>query len=122
MKPASFTYNTRNIFSSVLMIMTLVWLTVSLPLVTKYQQAVVTEKMSQNKASNSEKKDSGNPFANTTEEKNPNSSNTLAEEFLHESCFHQEHLPLPVKYNKCTHPAVYVAFHGELLSPPPEAC
>jgi hypothetical protein len=121
MRSASFTYNTRNILSSVLMIMTLVWLTISLPLVTKYQQAVAAEKISQHKTDNREKKDAGNPFASTTEEKNPNSSNTIAEEFLHESCFQPEHLPLPVKYNKCIHPAVYVAFHGELLSPPPEA-
>lgn len=121
MKPAGTLYNTRHILSSVVMIVTLVWLTVSLPLVTKYQQAAIAVKTSSN-ADDSEKKDNSNPFASTTEEKNPGSNNTIAEEFLHESGFHSELLPLPVKYNKCTHAAEYVAYHGELLSPPPEAC
>ena len=118
MRPASFIYNTRQILSSAMMIMTLVWLTVSLPVVTKYQRVAIPVKTSS--TTDKGDKESNNPFANTTEEKNPTSSNTIAEEFLHESYTHTEHLPLPVKYNKCTHPAVYVAYHGELLSPPPE--
>ena len=87
MKPAGYKYNTRHILSSVMMIMTLAWLTVSLPLVTKYQQATIAVKTSSN-GDDSKKKDNSNPFASTTEEKNPGSSNTIAEEFLHESCFH----------------------------------
>jgi len=102
------------------MILTLSWLTISLPFVTKTQKQVVVKTTS--KSDNSEKKDnSSNPFANTTEEKNPG-GNTFVEEYLHESYHEPEFLLTPVTYDKCTHPAIYVSFHGELLSPPPEAC
>ena len=110
-------YNITNIITALFMTVVMLWLTVSLPLVNKAQQTI---KAAQAAKTGAEGEDSCNPFGNTTEEKNPNSNNTIAEEFLHESHSPLESHPIGIKHNKCTHPAVYVAFHGELLSPPPE--
>jgi hypothetical protein len=95
------------------MILALVWLTVSTPFVYASQQAL---KQSTQKSSG---QNDGNPFSNTTEEKNESGVNTLSE-YLHE--IHTvEHVPVVVVKNyKCHSCSIYFAFHPELISPPPE--
>jgi hypothetical protein len=109
-----------NKLASVFMIVTLLWLTVSTPFINTAQQQKVIVKSAPVDQSPADSDDSSNPFGNTTEEKNPVSS-SFSEEFLHE---HHAITHWPVEklsHDKCTHPALYIAFHGELLSPPPEA-
>jgi hypothetical protein len=119
MKTFNKRYKPLRFLTALLMMLTLAWLTVSLPFVNEARQkaaAIALHEAGKNTDSNST-----DPFGNTTEEKNPNTNNTLAEEFLHEQDEHTESYPFSIQYNKCTSIAVYVAFHGELLSPPPEA-
>ena len=102
------------------MMLALLWLTVSIPFVYAGQKIVAAEKIAASgKAANSNDTDN-NPFANTTEEKNPSGSNTLSE-YLHDTdsgdyleaakLMHIHHMNVPT----------YVAYHGELTGPPPKA-
>lgn len=103
------------IASSLLMILTLLWLSVSAPFVSADQKIKkeVTEKKASDKTAN-------NPYANTNEEKSENGVNTLSE-YLHEVT-HLEHPLMIVKqFHKCHSSDLYLAFHPELISPPPEA-
>lgn len=110
------------ILSSVFMILTLVWLTVSLPFVNGAQQQA-TEQSSSAKADNplnSDEEDNNNPFANTTEEKTSNGFNTLSEEYLHDPHSFDHYVIVPSVEYKLQHVSTYIAFHGELISPPPD--
>jgi len=112
-------YNIKHRFSSVMMILALVWLTISLPYVYAAQQKLVKENTSLAKENSAKDANNGNPFANTTEEKAPGNT-TISEEYLH----HYEE-PVYLSPDKLDHSHhlsydTYVAFHGELLSPPPE--
>lgn len=109
-------YSLQHTVSAVIMMLMLAWLTVSIPFVYQSQQAAIEQTSKQSSQSD---KDDNNPFTNTTEEKAP-SNTTINEEFLH----HHEELTHPsadilTHYNDHTF-SVYVAFHGELISPPPE--
>ena len=118
-------WSIKHIISSVVMILALIWLTISLPYVYAAQQKLAKDKISLVKESKGVpgdgcNQDENNPFANTTEEKVPTNVN-LTEEYLH----HQEE-PLPFSTDKLSHSHhhsydVYVAFYGELLSPPPDS-
>ena len=99
------------------MILALVWLSVSIPFVYAAQQrAKASLKVWK---TTSQTGDNSNPLSGSTEEKTPNSN--INEEYLH----HTEDLisqqPV-VEKNHAVHTyPLYIAFHGELLSPPPEA-
>jgi hypothetical protein len=113
-------WSIKHLISSVVMILSLIWLTISLPYVYAAQRILAKEKISMAKESKGVPEDESNPFANTTEEKVPANVN-LTEEYLH----HQEE-PLPCSTDKLSHSHhhsydVYVAFYGELLSPPPDS-
>lgn len=103
------------------MILALVWLTVSTPFVFEAQQHLLKQE-SKNTANNStscDEEDAPNPFASTTEEKAPTSVSTISE-YLHEpATIHHPTLTL-AKHYKFHSAELYIAFHGELLSPPPE--
>ena len=117
MKPNKRTYNLKNKLAAIFMIMTLAWLTVSIPFVYKAQQQANYAKANAQTNLPDEEDSSNNPFANTTEEKA--GSNSLSE-YLH----HTEELTEPEillhKHDAAHDISVYVAFHGELLTPPPE--
>ena len=104
----------KSVISSVFMIITLVWLTVSPPFVFASQQA--QRKEIQKQAGNSENK---NPFSTTTEEKNESSVSTLSE-YLHDLNSVNHHFIVLTRIYKCHTADLYYAFHPELLSPPPE--
>lgn len=100
------------------MIMALLWLTVSLPFVYKAQKEQATITQNNSNSHDQQRDDNGNPLANTTEEKVPTAP---TEEYLH-----HENEPAHNWINILRHyidhtVPVYVAFHGELISPPPKA-
>lgn len=102
------------------MALTLIWLTVSIPFVYTAQQKQASHVKTDQSQKLPESKNATNPFGNTTEEKAPSQIN-LSEEYLH----HHESYVYQTD-NKLSHfhrhyYDVYVAYHGELLSPPPEA-
>lgn len=109
--------------SSIFMMLTLAWLTVSLPFVNGAQQtASQMEATAAGLPADSNDDDNDNPFANTTEEKTSNSSISLSEEYLHDSHSAEQYFAVPSIEYKVVHASTYIAFHGELISPPPDAC
>ena len=102
------------------MILALLWLTISLPFAYANQQLVAKQFASADNAAQPDTEDdSGNPFGNNTEEKAPNSTNTLSEEYLHDHPFTHHIFSALMQYHNYGNDGTYVAFHGELLVPPP---
>lgn len=110
------TYPLYKLFTALFLILTLGWLTISLPFVYNAQQHA--SEISPSKGEdNSTSNNNFNPFSNTTEEKTPDQ----VQEYLHAQ---NEHLDFQTKNldHLDTHACkVYIAFHGELLCPPPNA-
>lgn len=107
-------FSLKQVSSTLLMIAALLWLTISIPFV--YAAQEVQKEIS----SESKHYDDCNPFANTTEEKNESSFNTLSE-YLHEHQLTANHSVAFVRFYKCHPSDIYVEYHPELISPPPEA-
>lgn len=108
--------------SCVSMILMLLWLTVSAPFIVPDQQKgnlANTSAQADIPADNSEDSDT-NPFSNTTEEKPESGANTLSEYLHHIHELFHYFTTLTTSYNWHSS-ELYIAFHGELLSPPPEA-
>jgi len=107
---------------SIFLMLTLFWLTISTPFVIASQQ----ELAKQQKASSIElpvndgddETDGGNN--NNIEEKVP-PGNNLSEEFLHEHHSIHHFFSETSLYHKLENSDTYIAFHGELLVPPPNA-
>lgn len=113
-------YSNFQTASAVCMILALLWLTVSAPFVYACQQELAkqskTEQSRAPLAGNEE--ETANPFGNNTEEKAPSSS-SFSEEYLHDQHHDTHFLLLTLSYHKCEGASTYVAYHGELLVPPP---
>ena len=60
-----------------------------------------------------------NPFGNTTEEKAPSSTNRFLKNILHDHHTADYFFSIVSQYHKCENAGTYIAFHGELLVPPP---
>ena len=127
---ASFMQNKVNNFSgfqrasSILMILALLWLTISAPFVLESNQRLAAERSqeaSSAPATNDATEEDTNPFSNTTEEKAPSSPNTLSEEYLHHHDHSQYHRVSLLDASLYIHgdAGTYLAYHGELLVPPP---
>lgn len=104
--------------SCIFMMLALAWLTISLPIVYSAQQ---TTEQKQAAADGSQaEEESGNPFANTNEEKTSGNSSSFSEEYIHDS-HHSEHYitDLSIEYS-IEHFHTYIAFYGDLESPPPD--
>ena len=116
------TYNILQLSSAVFMILALLWLTISIPFVYDSQQnKLQKEKIEAAQvalADTNEEEASTNPFGNNTEEKNPNST-SLSEEYLHDHFIHDHFFLISSQSYKCENVDTYVAYHGELLVPPP---
>jgi len=105
--------------SSILMILALLWLTVSVPYVFNAQKQLLSQEKQQPVPVNSQQEEeAANPFASTTEEKTPGSGNTLSE-FLHEIELLKHPSRNLTRYFMYIRSSLYIAFHGELLVPPP---
>lgn len=115
-------YSVFHLCSAVFLILALMWLTVSTPFVIAGQEEIAkqhkTEKSTSPLAGNEE--ETNNPFGNNTEEKAPTTSG-FSEEYLHS--FHViSHFYTEIsQYHKHENSDIYIAFHGELLVPPPNA-
>jgi hypothetical protein len=116
-------YTIFQLCSAVFMMLALVWLTISAPVVFACQQELAkqgqTAKAPAPLADNEE--ETGNPFGNNTEEKAPNTSSSFSEEYLHDHHIHDHFFSISLQYHKCENAGTYIAYHGELLVPPPNA-
>lgn len=108
--------------TAIFLIMTLLWLTVSTPFVAAAQQEIAkSEKMTDSKAPGTDaEEENTNAPGNATEEKVPG-SNSLSEEYIHEPYLTHYFFSPVSTYHKCENADTYIAFHGELLVPPPNA-
>jgi hypothetical protein len=106
---------------SVFLMLTLLWLTISTPFVIASQQELARQqKASSIELPVNDGDDEANSGSNNIEEKVP-PGNSLSEEFLHEH-HNIHHLFSEISlYHKLENSDTYIAFHGELLVPPPNA-
>jgi hypothetical protein len=115
-------YSPLQHLSAVFMILALLWLTISAPFVIAAQQELTKQDKTANAgfplAGNEE--ETANPFGNTTEEKSPSSS-SFSEEYLHDHHKADYFFSIISRYHKCDDADTYIAYHGELLVPPPNA-
>jgi hypothetical protein len=101
--------------------LTLAFLTVSLPFVYAARQMVdVSTALDSNFPVEENECESDNPFAGTTEEKTSTSLGSASEEYLHETHSAEEYLAALCKEYKLEHVATYIAFYGDLICPPPD--
>lgn len=116
-------YSASQLISAVIMILALAWLTVSTPFVLASQQEQAKqhkmEKASSSPIENSEE-ESSNPLGNNTEEKVPTTT-SLSEEYLHTAHIISHFYTEVSQYHTHENSDTYIAFHGELLVPPPNA-
>lgn len=101
------------------MILALFWLTISTPFVCDFQQRMAKANVENSHASqNSSDEETTNPLGNSNEEKTSSSSN-FSEEYMHDH--HSVHVIYVeiTRFHKALNTDTYIAFHGELLVPPP---
>ena len=120
MKKVSHSYNFFQRLSATMMIVAISWLTISAPLVFEQQQKIAK----QNTSATADlpvagTEEESNPFSGSTEEKAPKSLNTFSEEYLHDHHQSEYLFSIASTFHKCEDAGTYVAYHGELLVPPP---
>jgi hypothetical protein len=124
MKKKHKTYQPFQMVSAIFMILALLWLTVSTPFVYTHQQKQASQKgnltLSSSIADTNEEEDT-NPYGNNTEEKNPYSGNSVSEEYLHHHHTDEHFLLTNSQFHKFENAEAYIAYHGELDVPPPDA-
>jgi hypothetical protein len=105
-------------FVSIFLMLTLAWLTVSLPFVSTAKEILETTNAiaSDIPMENDETED---PFANTTEEKT-STSVSVSEEYLHEQHSPEHYLDELSKEYMTEQASMYISFYGKLISPPPD--
>ncbi|MBK7559309.1 MAG: hypothetical protein IPI54_14130 [Chitinophagaceae bacterium] len=113
-------YSVSQLISAVIMIMALMWLTVSTPFVYACQQELAKQQKMEKAGSpvaGSEEETNKIPN-NNTEEKTPGNT-SLSEEYLHNNHKGDYSFAISLQYQKCDNSGTYIAYHGELLVPPP---
>ena len=121
MKKGRKTYSVFQLSSAVLMLIALLWLTVSTPFVYAAQQELAKHtKVTHTDDSPCEEEETSNSISNTTEEKKPSGNNSLTEEYLHHHQFDESFFTIVSQKHKCENADIYVAYHGELDVPPPD--
>ncbi len=115
-------YSFCNKAAAIGMILALLWLTVSAPFVFAAQEELAAYHQSADSSmpAGAGEEESASPFGNATEEKAPSSS-TFSEEYLHDHHSDEHSFSIALQYNKHGDAGTYIAFHGELLVPPPNA-
>jgi hypothetical protein len=119
MKKVSHSYNFFQRLSAIMMIVALSWLTISAPFVFEQQQKIAKQNTSADLPIAGNEEEAPNPFSGSTEEKAPKSLNTFSEEYLHDHHQSEYLLSIASTFHKCEDAGTYVAYHGELLVPPP---
>jgi hypothetical protein len=120
MKKTRAIYTLKHAFSAVFMITALLWLTVSSSFVFQSQlqlKKIQKERMADLPPASPEK---NNPLTNTTEEKAP-SSVSVSEEYLHHTSDNEHPWFSIIRHHRDYSTSLYVAYHGELFCPPPNA-
>lgn len=120
MKKVSQPYNFFHCFSAIMMIVALLWLTISAPFVFEQQQKIAK----QNSAAAAdlpiaEAEEEANPLSSSTEEKAPKTLNSFSEEYLHDHHQSEYFFSLASQFHTGEDAGTYVAYHGELHVPPP---
>ena len=102
------------------MMITLFWLTVSTPFVCDFQQRMAKANLEDHHASqNSGDEETSNPLSNSTEEKTPSNGSNFSEEYMHDNN-HVHYITIEIaRFHKLMNSDTYIAYHGELLVPPP---
>ena len=113
-------YSIVQLASAVIMILALLWLTVSTPFVYASQQELAKQhKAASNSTLGGTEEETSNSVGNTTEEKKPSGGTSVSEEYLHNH-HTDDHFISPIsQFHKSENAAVYNAFHGEVQVPPP---
>lgn len=111
-------YHFKHKLSSVLMIIALLWLTISIPFVYAAQSS--GQDLLTLQCEDHAEDGSSNPLTNTNEEKTESGVNSLSE-YLHEAHSLEHGFIILTKFEKCHADDLYFAFHPELISPPPDA-
>lgn len=103
--------------TSLVMVITLLWLTVSIPFVYMVQENLLS--LSTENHSGLEENDNSNPvIPNSSEEKTEKGSNNFSEYLCHHNL--TEHFSSTgVEYILALSAKLYLSYHGELLTPPP---
>jgi hypothetical protein len=121
MKKGPKPYNTLQRISAVFMTLALIWLTISLPIIYQSQQELSSYQVLSSEIPPASTEDDSNPLTNTTEEKHSNSTNTLSEEFLHDHHYCDHFFSIDLQKYRGKNAGTYIAYHGELDVPPPDA-
>ncbi len=95
----------------------LLWLTVSTPFVYAQQQHIKKEATHKQDKETSDQ--SSNPLTSTNEEKSEDSINTISE-YLHQAFLVEHHFITLTSFYKCHSSDLYLQFHPETISPPPD--
>ncbi len=108
--------------SALLMILTLLWLTISTPFVCAFKQEMAKQaKMENTQPDLALEEDNSNPVGNNTEEKTPPAPTSITEEYIHHAESIHFFLSQSANFYQYINADTYTAFHGELLVPPPNA-
>ena len=114
-------YSAKEKIWGMLMILALLWLTISLPFVNDAREQIAKQTASAVPLDDtpSENSEESNALNNSIEEKS--SGNSILEEYLHHT--HDGIIPENPRLSHIDPHSydLYIAFHGELLSPPPES-
>jgi len=105
----------------IFMIFALLWITVSAPFVYSCQQKLAKlNKMTILSVCNTGNEEgTPNPLDNNTEEKVATDGNSFSEEYLPNN-YKTDYLSyIALQSPKCENTSTYIAFHGEILVPPP---
>lgn len=123
MKSKRIPYNFLHRLSAVFMILTLCWLTVSMPFIIDFQEKMSKLQQTENTRSLAGGQDEDSrPISSNTEEKVPGSNNSFSEEYMHhQHITHHYFFSESSEYHKSENTGTYTAFHGELHVPPPNA-
>ena len=102
-------YKAGHIFSSMLMLALLTWLTVCLPFVHQSQKnfGAQTELTCPDVDS-----DNNNPLSNTNEEKSESGTSLLAE-YLHDTALQEHNFITLSSFFKCHPSGIYIAYHPD---------
>jgi hypothetical protein len=106
-------------FVSIFLMLTLGWLTISLPFVSKAKETLEVHNPSTPDLP-VESEGTEDPFANTTEEKTSNSV-SVSEEYLHEQHSPDHYFDELSREYIIERASLYISFYGKLISPPPDA-
>lgn len=101
------------------MAMALLLLTISTPFVMAFQEDLAKNERMASKQSPVSGTEDTNPINNNTEEKVP-TSGSFSEEFLHDLHTIHNFSSEEFQFHKCENAGTYIAFHGELIAPPPD--